>query len=313
MNHICMDLIKLNNISNPYTRIFNKKLNYWKYQCPPEVKKCMTELKHSVHYITNIEAMNVNLYFYTHEKDDCIHRFHIVMTVLRYMLKFVAPKHILVEFVLTNVKKQLPKRGLVGPSTLNTGYTDGKHIVVYREEEWLKVFIHECMHFFMFDGKLRDKPTILYHLFPIHKNVDVNESYCEIWARILNCCVISVMNKVSLNLLLEREQKFSAQQMVKILKYMNLNYTDLLDKNTIYEEDTNAFAYLILTAILIHNPNLFVAWCKKHNKFSMLTIENSDEYVKLIEHQYKLQSFLDTTKHTNTSLSTKMSINNICL
>ena len=93
---------------------------------------------------------------------------------------------------------------------------------------------------------------------------------------------------------------------------MNLSYTDLLDKNTIYEEDTNAFAYLVLTAILIHDPTLFVAWCKKHNR-SMLTIENSDEYVKLIASQYKLPSFLKTTRHTNTLLTTKMSINNICL
>ena len=312
MNHICMDLIKLNNISNPYTRIFNTKLDPFKYECPPEVTNCMHKLKNSVHYHSNI-GINVNLFFYTLEKDDCIHRFHIVMTMLRYMVKFVTPRDIRVDFVLTDSKKQLPKRGLIGPSTLNTGYTDGKHIVVYREEEWLKVFIHECMHYFMFDGELRSKPMILYHLFPIHKNVDVNECYCEIWARILNCCVISVMNKVSLEMLLEREKKFSVQQMVKILNYMNLTYTDLLNENTIYHEDTNAFAYLVITAILIHNPTLFVSWCKKHNKFSMLTIENSDEYVKLIEHQYKLQSFLDTTKHTNTSLSTKMSINNICL
>ena len=312
MNKIRTDLIELNTISNPYTRIFNTKLDPFKYECPPEVTNCIHKLKNSVHYHSNILGINVNLYFYTYQKDDCIHRFHIVMTVLRYMLKFVTPRDIHVDFVLTDSKKQLPKRGLIGPSTLNTGYTDGKHIVVYREEEWLKVFIHECMHYFMFDGELRSKPMILYHLFPIHKKVDVNESYCEIWARILNCCVISVMNKVSVDLLLERERQFSVQQMVKVLNYMKLSYTDLFDKNIIYEEDTNAFAYLVLTAILIHDPYLFVSWCKKHNK-SMLPIENSDEYVKLISRLYKLQSFLKTTRNTNTLLTTKMTINNICL
>ena len=164
----------------------------------------------------------------------------------------------------------------------------------------------------MFDDELRDKPMILYHLFPIHKKVDVNESYCEIWARILNCCVISVMNKVSLEVLLEREKKFSVQQMVKILNYMKLTYTDLLDENTIYEEDTNAFAYLVIVAILMHDPVLFVNWCAKHNE-PLLHIENIEGYIKLIEHQYKLPSFLKTTRNTNTLMTTKMTINNICL
>ena len=312
MNKICMDLIRCNNISNPYTRIFNHKINPHKYECPPEVTDCMYDLKHGVHYSSNIVGVDVNLFFYTHEPNDCIDRFHIVMTVLRYIMQFSPQKNIRVDFAFTNIKKQLPKRGLIGPSALNTGYTDGKHIVVYREEEWLKVFIHECMHYFMFDGELRDKPMILYHLFPIHKHVDVNESYCEIWARILNCCVVSVMNDISITKLLERERMFSVQQMVKVLHYMKLTYTDLFDENTKYEENTNAFAYLVITAILIQDPNKFVEWCKTNNT-SMLRIDNAAKYVKLIKEQYRLPAFLRLTMRTNSALTTKMTINNIYL
>ena len=93
---------------------------------------------------------------------------------------------------------------------------------------------------------------------------------------------------------------------------MKLTYTDLLDENTIYEEDTNAFAYLVIVAILMHDPVLFVNWCAKHNE-PLLHIENIEGYIKLIEHQYKLPSFLKTTRNTNTLMTTKMTINNICL
>ena len=93
---------------------------------------------------------------------------------------------------------------------------------------------------------------------------------------------------------------------------MNLTYTDLLDKNTKYEENTNAFAYLVITAILIQNPNKFVQWCKTHNE-SMLRIDTTPKYVELIEEQYKLPAFLRQTTRTNSALTTKMSINNIYL
>jgi hypothetical protein len=215
-----------------------------------------------------------------------------------------------VDFAFTSVPKQLPSHGVIGPSTLNTGYTLGNQIVVYREEEWLKVFIHECMHLFLYDSELRDKPTLLYSLFPIQ--IQVNESYCELWARILNCCVISVMNHISLEQLLEKERTYSSEQLVKVLQYMKLTYPQLMDKTTNYKEETNAFAYLVIPAILIQDPYAFVKWCVKHNKH-MLPIQSSHDYGALIKQNYKSQEFLKTLQSTNSSLSTKMSINNIHL
>jgi hypothetical protein len=177
----------------------------------------MKNLHYGIQYISEI-SVPVHLLFFTRTNDDCLDRFHIVMTILRYMLQFPNKlTSIQVDFAFTSIPKQLPRDGVIGPSTLNTGYTIDNKIVVYREEEWLKVFIHECMHMFLYDSELRNKTNLLYLLFPIH--IQVNESYCEIWARILNCCVISVMNRTSLEHLLEKEQKHSSEQLVKILKY----------------------------------------------------------------------------------------------
>jgi hypothetical protein len=309
MNEICTHIKKYNDISNKYER-FDIAIDPKNYDCPSEVTQDMKSLHYGVQYISEI-SIPVHLLFFTKTKEDCLDRFHIVMTLLRYMLQF--PNNltsIQIDFAFTSIQKQLPAHGLIGPSTLNTGYTMNNKIVVYREEEWLKVCIHECMHLFLYDSELRDKQTLLYSLFPIH--IHVNESYCEIWARLLNCCFISVMNHTSLEHLLEKEKKHSSEQLVKVLQYMKLTYPQLMDKKTDYKEETNAFAYLVIPAILIQHPYHFVKWCNKHNKY-MLPIQSADDYAELIEKNYMSPEFLSTLHTTNSSLSTKMSINNIHL
>jgi hypothetical protein len=309
MNEICTHIKKYNDMPNKYERV-EVQIDPSSYDCPPEVNSDMKTLHYGIQYNSDL-TIPIQLSFFTKTKEDCLDRFHIVMTILRYMMQFPNTLDSLqVDFAFTSVPKQLPHHGVVGPSTLNTGYTIGNTIVVYREEEWLKVFIHECMHVFLYDLELRDKPTLLYSLFPI--SIHVNESYCELWARILNCCVISVMNDASLEHLLEKERKHSSEQLVKVLNYMKLTYLQLMDKNTDYKENTNAFAYLVIPAILIQHPYSFVTWCKKNNN-DMLPIQSASAYVQLIQQQYRSKEFLKTLHTTNSSLFTKMSINNIHL
>jgi hypothetical protein len=120
------------------------------------------------------------------------------------------------------------------------------------------------------------------------------------------------MNHTSLEHLLEKERTHSSEQLVKVLNYMKLTYLQLMDKNTNYKENTNAFAYLVIPAILIQHPYSFITWCNKNNK-EMLPIQSASAYRQLIQQHYKSQEFLKTLHFTNSSLSTKMSINNIHL
>ena len=310
MNKICNDIKKYNSIKNKYERI-PVQINPSDYQCPAEIMSDMNTL-HGIQYNSRL-TIPVKLMFFTKTNEDCIDRFHIAMTILRYMMQFPNTlSSIEIVFAFTSVRKQLPTHGLIGPSTLNTGYTVGNQIVVYREEEWLKVFIHECMHLFDYDSELRNKSELLYPLFPISKKIQINESYCEIWARLINCCVISVLNNVQLDLLLEKERKHSLQQMVNVLHYMGIKYPQLMDKHTAYKENTNAFAYLVIPAILIQDPYLFVKWCKKNNK-TLLTIQHADKYMELVQMTYNTKEFLNVIPKSTSSLSTKMSINNIHL
>jgi hypothetical protein len=312
MNQLCLDISKYNNIPNKYTS-FIPSFNPHEYQCPLEVTKNMSCIKHGIQYVSEINGVKVIINFFTKEKHSYLDHFHIVMTLLRLMIT----KHytdIQIDFIFTDVKKTLPMSGRVGPSTLNTGYIIRNKVVVYREEEWLKVCCHECIHLFLYDEALRDNTMLVYSMFPISKTIQLNESYCEIWARLVNCCIISVVNNISIKTLILQEQQFSIEQMVKVLRYMKLNYEDLWNNNTKYEEDTNAFAYLVIPAILIQDS--FVEWCSEHNDLLFhISDKHVDEYIKLIKQNYKQPSFMNKINKTKISLNkyTRMSKHNIYL
>ena len=98
---------------------------------------------------------------------------------------------------LTPFKKELPenKSEVIGPIHANTGYTyrceKKNEIVIYRQEEWFKVFIHETMHTFGndFEAELRDvDDMVIKKIFSLPQGVDIrlSETYSEIWARIMN-------------------------------------------------------------------------------------------------------------------------------
>ena len=66
--------------------------------------------------------------------------------------------------------------------------TDGR-IVVYRKEEWFKVLIHETMHNYGLDFSTLDLSRAnkkLRSIFSIQTDIKIFESYCEIWARVMN-------------------------------------------------------------------------------------------------------------------------------
>jgi hypothetical protein len=84
--------------------------------------------------------------------------------------------------------------GIIGASHVNGGLSDicepDGQIIVYRKEEWFKVFIHETMHnygldFAVLDNILRSNKK-LQSIFSVQTDIKIFESYCETWARIMN-------------------------------------------------------------------------------------------------------------------------------
>jgi hypothetical protein len=66
---------------------------------------------------------------------------------------------------------------------------------------------------------------------------------------------------------------FARFQMDKLLDTMGMKYMDIFSKNN-YKEETNAFAYIILTYLLLYKYDIFIEWCNKYNP-TLLRVGNN--------------------------------------
>jgi hypothetical protein len=199
-----------------------------------------------------------------------------------------------VYFYMTPFKKQRPARGASGDDAIlsaihvNTGLTRNcethGEIVVYRTEEWFKVFVHESMHNFnmdFIDQDLRAANTQLRRTFCIpHEDVLLFETYTETWARIINTMFHTYFHDTQKHFIRTVREKithnamFYAYQIVKVLEIMKLNYGNITIQSTEnteicsrrYAEDTNVYAYYILGGILSIYALPFISWCCENNR-----------------------------------------------
>lgn len=205
----------------------------------------------------------------------------------------------------TNLKKTLPssKFQTLNVINANTAFTltcqSKSEILIYRTEEWFKVFIHETFHNFGLD--FSSNTTFNEHVtkeiqnkYHITANVLLFETYCETWARIINVIMIAFSNgykkwtnneKTIITNNLRLETLFSINQMNKVLKHLNLSINDFVNpnKNIIYTEKTNIFAYYVMTAGLMVNCNLFMKWC----------YDNAQNNEKFIQFNINLQNMIN--------------------
>ena len=216
-----------------------------------------------------------------------------------------------IYFYMTPFKKQRPLSGSAGTSArndilsaihVNTGLTRNceRHgeIVVYRTEEWFKVFIHESIHNFnidFIDSDLRDANERLRGSFCIpHGDILLFEAYTEAWARIINTMIETYLsgskNDQSHFTRVVREKLihnalFHLYQLVKALDVMDLKYSQisvLTPENMAvcrkrYAEETNVYAYYIFGGILSAYALSFVSWCCDHNMPSVIRFKQTDK------------------------------------
>jgi len=255
-------------------------INVAAYKCPPEVFPRLRALQHAWLCKANVRGRDIEVTFAANVR--CETHLKQVLKILDVLLPQTKcqANPIRIAILLSDHKKVLPNAPTVlNPININTGYAHRcADIVVYREEEWRKVFIHECFHFFEFDSGIQESVDAL---FPLPVKVDLRETFCEVWARILNCAL-----ERNLDTCLERERKWGCFQLVKVLDFMGLTYNDLLQGVRLdqYKEHTNVFAYIVLGGILMQDPSTFMTWSGGFNAPSGI--------VQLIQQMYRTPAFL---------------------
>ena len=288
-------------------------------------------------YTFSLYGRNIKIHFIVEEdnielKLDTFNKYVDTIIMWIYILNQYSSKQcansLVVYFYFTSLEKRLPSSNIfiLDEINVNTAFTTtcpkDSEIVVFRKEEWFKVFIHETFHNFGLDfSDMNNNEThkCILDIFKVSSDVNLFESYTEFWAEIINslfCSFFSIRDKTNINdflsyaeFFINFERTYSFFQLVKTLNFMGLTYTDLYSNSThskvlrenLYKEKTNVLSYYIIKAILINNYQGFLSWCKEHN-FSLLqfkkTFSNQREYCDFIKKNYKTKSFIDGIKET---------------
>jgi len=216
-------------------------------------------------------------------------------------------KELNVYLYMTPFKKEFPAMSstVLGPTHSNTGFTTsctvnlskngGKthtEIVIYRHEEFFKVLLHETLHNLDLDFGHGAGDVSVDKVFPgIRHPIILSETYVEAWARLLNVafyCYYDIygssgsyaLYQKAVRRCLNAERAFSLYQAQRVLNHMGLSLQQLLSTysdsgskslvSKLYDEDTNVFAYYILTGLILFEADLFVQWCKDTNHASLI-------------------------------------------
>ena len=226
----------------------------------------------------------------------------------------------------TKLEKVLPMNEVVvlGTEHVNTAVTTrcsaNNETIIYRQEEWFKVYVHEMMHSYGLD--INDSYNLLINnlvkkLFNVRSSMKVAEAYVETWARIINGAYAAVMFSESKEdfeelflFTMEVERLFSVIQAQKVLAYMNLTYNNVIERGSrlsanLYRENSNVFAYYILTAMLMNDPYTFLQFCSRINR-KWIRFDNTLSAVKELENYIKL-AHMDPTfiKNMETNFQVK--------
>ena len=272
-----------------------------------------------IHFLVENNDIEFNIELYNHYID--------IMLIWIYILnQYSSPscsKELTIYIYFTELLKKLPESNVyvLSADHVNTAFTytcqKVSEIVVYRKEEWFKVFMHETFHNFALDfSNMNTEQCHLFikNIFPLNSEVNLYEAYAEFWAEMMNVCFCSFMqmnNENNVDEFLSNcefyiylEQNYSFFQMIKTLEFMGLKYTDLYSMNhqsmimreNLYKEDTNVLSYYIIKLILFNNYQGFLSWCDKNNT-SLLqfkkTLKNQMDFCKFIEKNYKTTTILE--------------------
>ena len=276
-----------------------------------------------------IDDYNININEFT----QCVKYMLIWLFMLNTYVKNDCSSNLTIFLYFTNKHKILPDSNItiLDKVHVNTGYTvdciKKSEIIIYRKEEWFKVFLHESMHNYSFDFSymnLHNFNKQMNNLFPINIEFNAYETYCEMWARIINILFCSYTalninmddnaNTETISLfdsfyiysegLLQIERIFTFYQCNKVLKFMGLKYENLYNndetskllRRQLYRENTNVFSYYILTALFFNNYIDFLKWCYNNNRIFIKfdkSSENLNNFFLLIKDKYKNKTFID--------------------
>jgi hypothetical protein len=224
------------------------------------------------------EVKNINKYF-----SMIILWLHVVT---KYSSNSCSAYPLIIHIMLSDMKKVLPTHACsdncyIKNTSVNTGYSMScRHIVIYRKEEWFKVFIHETIHNFNLDFspfpyEKEDQIKAIFGITNTSMLVKLFEAYTESWARMIHAMLVAYdTTKTNTDYIRQTHRNIQLEQInayfqtAKIMKFTGLNHT--LDRTMSnfgdYTEDTSNLSYYFIVSMLYNDLQEYISWCYSHNK-----------------------------------------------
>jgi hypothetical protein len=268
--------------------------------------------------------LNPDKYF-----QKCIERIYLWLSIAFQYAQDHCSQYMNIYLYMTDLKKNLPKKGEpINQIHANTAFTTAcqttTEIHLFREEEWFKVLIHETFHCLGLDfSELNWTETNkkIMSIFKVQSDVRIFETYCEVWAELINIIFISFFSTNQNHLIenipkmikktenmLNLEILFSVFQCCKVLNFYGLSYMELYENTSVakykrlmrYDEKTHILSYYILKSIFIFFIDDFITWCYNYNGGYTIQFDkkknlerNLDSYCLFVREHYNNPGFLN--------------------
>jgi hypothetical protein len=232
--------------------------------------KIMTDLS-NYNKVYECNLPNITCIIYTKEltskvKSDVklmMNRFNTMLSFLKKNnIDFNTDKFTFI-YISTSHQKIFPDKNIIlGPNEINSGasYLYQNKLYVWREEECLKVFLHELFHCLGFDRFLIKKKCNINKYFNITKHLSCNEAYNELCTLIYHSCFMVIENKqVDLIELIEKNRLFTVYQVKQILQHYDCQ---TLNSSYKFKQNTSVFSYFILKGFYLFHINELIKLIK---------------------------------------------------
>ena len=207
---------------------------------------------------------------YNMDPDEIMKLINCWLVIATTNLSPTCARNLHIQLFLTNFKKQLQSDNSsnedidpINPINVNSAFTtscsEDTSIIIYRREEWFKVFIHETFHCLGLDfSHVQHDCTSKLSKHFLFQGIDykVYESYCETWARIINVCFsafLSLPKSITHNG--NRKHETKGKGLLDTDKeIIFLEYTSIFSYYMMYE---TMFSYIQLNKVLTHHDTAY--------------------------------------------------------
>lgn len=262
-------------------------------------------VKHQFCYTFIIKGRKINIYISRSNIDYhfVVEKIIMWLHILSLFSSHKCSQELSIYLYLTPLKKHLPNKGdsdIIDWINVNSAFTrtcrPKSEIVIYRQEEWFKVFIHETFHCFGLDFSHLDETmnsvnNHMRQIFNVNVEISLFESYTEFWAELLNSMFFAYLDNPHLRTdykkfigvlehLVNYHRVHCALTMNKILAFQNITYDMLINHKTNYKENTNVIAYFVIKTLLFIHFNEMIFFCNSVNKENIIQFRHNLETIE---------------------------------